>query len=156
MNAFFRCIDGCETHPLDEVVYQCTKCGKLLEVVHDMDALKKKSAAEWKKVFESRSANSPFPHNSGVWAKKEWVNPQLEDQFVVSLGEGNNPLTPLPRLALEMGLKNLWIKHCGNTHTGSFKDLGMTALVSQVNQMMHKTSNNIKAVACASTGDTSA
>lgn len=156
MNAFFRCIDGCETHPLDAVVYNCTKCGKLLEVVHDMDALKKKSGPEWKKIFESRTAHSPFPHNSGVWAKKEWVNPLLEDQFVVSLGEGNNPLTPLPRLASEMGLKNLWIKHCGNTHTGSFKDLGMTALVSQVNQMMHKTTKNIKAVACASTGDTSA
>jgi threonine synthase len=44
---------------------------------------------------------------------------------------------------------------CGNSHTGSFKDLGMTVLVSMVNEMISK-GKNIKAVACASTGDTSA
>jgi threonine synthase len=49
----------------------------------------------------------------------------------------------------------LWIKLCGNSHTGSFKDLGMTVLVSVVKQMMAQGSS-VKAVACASTGDTSA
>src|SRR5208337_1427512 len=47
------------------------------------------------------------------------------------------------------------IKLCGNTHSGSFKDLGMTVLVSQVKQMIAQGAP-IKAVACASTGDTSA
>jgi threonine synthase len=49
----------------------------------------------------------------------------------------------------------LWVKLCGNTHSGSFKDLGMTVLVSQVKQMISEGAP-IKAVACASTGDTSA
>lgn len=40
-------------------------------------------------------------------------------------------------------------------HTGSFKDLGMTVLVSMVKQMIAD-GKNIRAVACASTGDTSA
>jgi threonine synthase len=44
---------------------------------------------------------------------------------------------------------------CGNSHTGSFKDLGMTVLVSVVKQMMADGSP-VQAVACASTGDTSA
>jgi threonine synthase len=44
---------------------------------------------------------------------------------------------------------------CGNSHTGSFKDLGMTVLVSVVNQMIIE-GKEIPAVACASTGDTSA
>jgi threonine synthase len=52
-------------------------------------------------------------------------------------------------------MEDLWIKMCGNSHTGSFKDLGMTVLVSQVNEMIRK-GKPIKAVACASTGDTSA
>jgi threonine synthase len=40
-------------------------------------------------------------------------------------------------------------------HTGSFKDLGMTVLVSMVKQIIAN-GRKIKAVACASTGDTSA
>ncbi len=38
--AVFRCIAGCgEEYPLDEVVYECRKCGNLLEVSHDLDKL---------------------------------------------------------------------------------------------------------------------
>lgn len=156
MNAYFRCIHGCETYPLNEIVYQCKKCGDLLEVVHDMKALKKVSAKKWKKLFSERRAGAQFPNSSGIWSKREWVNPMMEEKYIVTLGEGNNPLTPVPQIAKKLGLKNLWIKHCGNTHSGSFKDLGMTALVSQVNQMIKKDQKKIKAVACASTGDTSA
>jgi threonine synthase len=52
-------------------------------------------------------------------------------------------------------VEDLWIKQCGNSHTGSFKDLGMTVLVSMVKQMIAD-GQHIPAVACASTGDTSA
>jgi threonine synthase len=54
-----------------------------------------------------------------------------------------------------LGLEDLWVKMCGNSHTGSFKDLGMTVLVSVVKQMMAN-GGSVNAVACASTGDTSA
>ena len=36
----------------------------------------------------------------------------------------------------ELGVEDLWVKMCGNSHTGSFKDLGMTVLVSAVRQMI--------------------
>src|SRR6185295_15713485 len=68
------------------------------------------------------------------------------------LGEGNSPLLRSEGLAKEYGVAELRIKQCGTSHTGSFKDLGMTVLVSMVNQIRSK----IRAVACASTGDTSA
>ncbi|PQQ08878.1 threonine synthase chloroplastic-like [Prunus yedoensis var. nudiflora] len=45
--------------------------------------------------------------------------------------------------------------HCGISHTGSFKDLGMTVLVSQVNHL-RKLKRPVVGVGCASTGDTSA
>jgi threonine synthase len=54
-----------------------------------------------------------------------------------------------------IGIRDLWVKQCGLSHTGSFKDLGMTVLVSQVKQMIAQ-GVKIRAVACASTGDTSA
>jgi threonine synthase len=52
-------------------------------------------------------------------------------------------------------MDELWIKMCGQSHTGSFKDLGMTVLVSVVRQMIAD-GKAVRAVACASTGDTSA
>jgi len=69
--------------------------------------------------------------------------------------EGNTNLFWAERYGRELGLEELWIKQCGNSHTGSFKDLGMTVLVSQVKEMRVR-GQSIPAVACASTGDTSA
>src|SRR5690606_8517497 len=59
------------------------------------------------------------------------------------------------RYARSLGLSDVWIKQCGNSHTGSFKDLGMTVLVSAVREMRRQ-GKEVRAVACASTGDTSA
>jgi threonine synthase len=84
------------------------------------------------------------------------VLPQLRPENIVSLGEGFTPLLPAPRLAKAWGLNDLWVKQCGISHTGSFKDLGMTVLVSAVAQMMADGLTPVRAVACASTGDTSA
>src|SRR5689334_6353562 len=46
---------------------------------------------------------------------------------------------------------DLWVKMCGNSHTGSFKDLGMTVLVSVVRQAIAE-GLRVRAIACASTG----
>ncbi|MDH3973642.1 MAG: threonine synthase [Deltaproteobacteria bacterium] len=154
--AWFQCIRGCdERYPLDEVIYQCKNCGGLLEVVHDMEALKKTSANQWKELFEERCSRNSWPYGSGVWGKKELVCPYVSDDNVVSLFEGTSNLFWAERFGKELGLKDLWIKLCGNSHTGSFKDLGMTVLVSVVKQMIND-GKDISAVACASTGDTSA
>ncbi len=155
-HAWFQCAAGCDVrYPLNEVVYQCHKCGELLEVRHDMEALKHRSAAGWIRLFDERYMRTEWPYGSGVWGKKEWVNPHVDVENVVSLFEGGSNLFWAERLGREMGLDDLWIKQCGNSHTGSFKDLGMTVLVSQVKQMIAE-GKPILGVACASTGDTSA
>lgn len=46
--------------------------------------------------------------------------------------EGNSNLFWAERFGHQLGLNDLWVKQCGCSHTGSFKDLGMTVLVSQV------------------------
>jgi threonine synthase len=146
--AWFECFSGCAVrYPLDKIVYRCEKCGGLLEVRHDVEALKQRSALEWRRLFEGRAGAE-----SGVWSRKELVLPELLSESIVSLGEGNSPMIRSPRLAKEIGIRELRIKQCGTSHTGSFKDLGMTVLVSMVNQIRDR----VRAVACASTGDTSA
>ncbi|NMC46419.1 MAG: threonine synthase [Chloroflexi bacterium] len=154
--SWLECIRGCGVkHAIDEVIYQCEQCGGLLDVEHDVDALKQRSAIEWKELFEQRAAVRSGPYASGVWAKKEWVCSQLPLEDIVTFYEGNTPLLNVPTLGKQIGLSDLWVKLCGNSHTGSFKDLGMTVLVSVVNHMI-KLGSPIRAVACASTGDTSA
>ena len=148
-------MDCSSVYPIDAVLFRCPSCDGLLDVHHDLTPLKAIAATEWKKRFEQRFRTAQHPYNSGVWGKKEWVLPGIKDGNIVSLGEGATPLVPVPGLAGPLGLAGLWIKQCGISHTGSFKDLGMTVLVSHVNELI-KAGKPIRAVACASTGDTSA
>ncbi len=154
--AWFQCISGCdEKYALNEVIYRCRNCGDLLEVRHDLDKLRRRSPESWKKLFDERYRRTTWPYGSSVWGKKEFVCPNVDNKNVVSLYEGGSNLFWAERLGKEIGAEDLWIKQCGNAHTGSFKDLGMTVLVSMVKQMIAE-GKNIPAVACASTGDTSA
>ncbi len=154
--AQFRCIAGCSgSYPLDQVIYRCPTCGELLEVVHDMVALRERSAEHWKKLFAERWRSVDEPYGSGVWGKHEWIAPELRTENIVSMLEGVTHLTRVPIYAKELGLGDVRVKQCGTSHSGSFKDLGMTVLVSMVNQMI-KDGQPIRAIACASTGDTSA
>src|SRR5438105_2401652 len=155
--AWFQCINPqCgATYRLNEVVYNCRKCDSLLDVEHDMAALRERSAKDWKRLFEERYKSNQWPYGSGVWGKKEWILPQIQNENIVSLYEGGTNLFWAERFGKVIGVADLWVKLCSNTHSGSFKDLGMTVLVSQVKQMISEGAP-IKAVACASTGDTSA
>ncbi len=155
-NAWFQCINGCPGEfDLREVIYRCPTCGDLLEVQHDVEALKSRSAAAWIQLFDDRYRRNVYPYGSGVWGKKEWVVPFIDNENIVSMYEGSSNLLWADRYGKQLHVEDLWVKQCGNSHTGSFKDLGMTVLVSVVKQMIAG-GVPIDAVACASTGDTSA
>ncbi len=155
-DAWFRDADtGTGRWELDEIIYR-SPTGSLLEVAHDLEALKARSAAGWMKLWDGRYKRTQWPYSSGVWGKKELVLPNIPDEHIVSLDEGGSNLFWADRFGKELGLKDLWVKQCGVSHTGSFKDLGMTVLVSQVNHLIQSGKHQIMGVACASTGDTSA
>ncbi len=144
-----------DSYALDEVIYRSPVNGNLLEVRHDRAALAERSPEEWKALFAARRGSFKPADMSGIWSKREMVLPEIPEEDIVTLQEGWSPLFDASALAKELGMKKLRVKLCGNSHTGSFKDLGMTVLVSQVNHMIKK-GLPIDAVACASTGDTSA
>jgi threonine synthase len=154
--AVFRCVAGCPgDHSIWRPIYRCPTCGDLLQVSHDLTALREKSPAAWMRLFDDRYKRTSWPYGSGVWGKKEWICPEVRDENVVSMDEGGTNMLWADRFGRELGVGDLWVKLCGNSHTGSFKDLGMTVLVSVVKQMVAD-GTNIRAIACASTGDTSA
>lgn len=69
----------------------------------------------------------------------------------VSLQEGDTPLIPAPRLAAQIAPGcDLYLKYEGLNPTGSFKDRGMTAAITQA------VADGAKSVICASTGNTAA
>lgn len=72
----------------------------------------------------------------------------------VTLLEGNTPLIPAPALARALGQGKaefeLFLKFEASNPTGSFKDRGMTAAITQA------VADGAKAVICASTGNTAA
>lgn len=68
----------------------------------------------------------------------------------LTLGEGRTPLVAAPRLAAELGVRELFLKYEGMNPTGSFKDRGMVMAVAKALEAGATT------VICASTGNTSA
>ena len=89
-HSWLECIRGCgRRYSIYDVVYRCEDCGGLLDVEHDVEALKDRSAAGWRELFDGRTRSNEWPCGSGVWGKKEWVCPQIEIESVVSTYEGH-------------------------------------------------------------------
>jgi len=128
------------------------------------------SGAGWRQLFDGRACSPPiWPigeeslllDSSGVWRYRELILPAPE-QYVVSRPEGNTGLYPVGiencgagraghrQIGSYAGLERFYLKHEGENPTGSFKDRGMTVGVTMANML------GAKAVACASTGNTSA
>ena len=124
---------------------RCAACGGLLEVVHSPPTAR---GAELRALFASRHGGMPNA-TSGVWRYQELVLPNAGDH-IVSHPEGNTPLLSRHRVSAWAGVPDLFLKHEGHNPTGSFKDRGMTVGVTQARRI------GARAVACASTGNTSA
>jgi len=145
-----QCARCAAVYPTDQVRYEC-ECGGLLDVSHDLEVLRPELNRH---LFDGRLEGAPTPHvaptiNSGVWRYRELILPVTADD-IVSRPEGNTPLYHHPRLSNWVGLDKLYLKHEGENPTGSFKDRGMTVGVTQAQLL------GARAVACASTGNTSA
>ncbi len=129
---------------LDPAV-RCT-CGGLLELQHDPPV---EDGASLKRLFASRQGWGADADRSGVWRYRELVLPGAGTS-VVTHPEGNTPLLHRAAVGQWAGAPGLLLKHEGHNPTGSFKDRGMTVGVTQARRV------NARAIACASTGNTSA
>ena len=133
-------------YAITDVLYNCTRCGGLLEAVYRIEA----DPAALKKLFRERRMNNAPLDSSGVWRYRE-LFPFLDDYaYVTTLREGNTPLLRAPRAAEYGGPERIEFKHQGFNPTGSFKDNGMTCGVAQARRL------GKRRVACVSTGNTSA
>jgi threonine synthase len=125
----------------------CPECGDLLEVVIDRP---ERNPCDLKRLWLERRSSPNLLDQSGVWRFRELLPFDYADSDVVTLAEGNVPLVRGHKTAKWAGLSDLSFKHLGWNPTGSFKDLGMTAAITEARFTGAKT------VACASTGNTAA
>lgn len=148
-----RCMQCHATVPLYGTVQFRCSCGGLYDVCHNFN-IAREHVQRWKKIFDSRCR--PHPSNvltqSGVWRFHELVMPSLSVDDIVTLGEGIMPMWPAGKNLRNWigGDLDLWIMPEGLTPTGSFKDFGGTVMISVAK------ASGVKALGCASTGDTSA
>src|SRR5579872_5391238 len=149
MSAELVCFEpNCREHfAITEIIYNCTRCGGLLETNYPD---RKLDSAQLKTLWRARrTCNQPLDQ-SGVWRYREIISFLENFDSVITLREGNTPLLPAPKAANYGGLDRLVFKHQGFNPTGSFKDNGMTCGVAQALRL------GMKRVACVSTGNTSA
>ncbi len=120
-------------------------CGGLLEA----RPRPSQGARALRALFEERRrSGDPTVAGSGVWRFRELLLPGRGP--VVTHPEGNTPLYRRDAISAWVGLDDLTLKHEGENPTGSFKDRGMTVATTQAVRA------GATAVACASTGNTSA
>ncbi len=132
---------------LGEVVYTCGACGSLLEVANSFPGA---DPDRLRSTWQLRKLSLARVDVSGVWRFREMLPFVTDIGRIVSLPEGNTPLFEAPAAASHAGLERLQFKHQGYNPTGSFKDNGMTAGVTQAAIL------GMRRVACVSTGNTSA
>src|SRR5271156_2244046 len=156
-----RCV-GCSAVIPPEAVekdFRCVACGELLEVEYPSwsasddptpgpHRMPNPSALRW--LWQERLQSRLPIDKSGVWRFRELLPILLHPEKAVTLREGNTPLYRLLQCAEELGLDQLYAKHQGMNPSGSFKDTGMTAALSQARE------RGFQWGACASPGNTSA
>jgi len=110
-------------HDADRLQNLCPDCGKVLLARYDLP-----------RVARTLSREAVAARPRGMWRWRELL-PVRDARHVVSLGEGDSPLLPAPRLGARAGLKRLLLKDESSNPTGSFKARGMTAAVTRAKQL---------------------
>jgi threonine synthase len=103
----------------DQVQSFCTDCRSPLLARYDLG-----------KVAASITPQQVAARPRGLWRWAE-ILPVREEKFRLTLGEGDTPLLPVPRIARTLGLPNLFIKDESPNPTGSFKARGLCVAVSR-------------------------
>ena len=126
------CVRCDATYPGLDPRYRCD-CSGTLDVVHDLSACKLT-----REVLDARLSSKAPLDRSGVWRFRELILP-LGDETLESVaaarGEGSTQLYEASLVGREVGVADLWLKHEGENPTGSFKDRGMTAGITEAREL---------------------
>ena len=131
-----RCL-VCGTEYENGNLHTCPRCGiqGILDVKYDYDKA-------GQTLTSSALRSRPFDH----WRYRELL-PISPQSPVPNLQVGWTPVYDVPRLAVALGMKKLFLKDDGRNPTSSFKDRASSVGVVKAQEFGFKT------IACASTGN---
>jgi len=116
------CIE-CGTASPPDYRLECDKCGSLLELTYDLQAIGKRGPDAFQ--------------GPGLWRYAP-VLPIANPEHRVTLGEGQTPLLDCPRLAKSLGVKRLLVKFDGTNPTGTVKDRSSATAVAAALQFGYR------------------
>jgi threonine synthase len=134
-----RCVSCGKEFDPRKIVYNCDRCGEILEVIYGYEQIKE---VVTRKGIESRHNILPLRYRE--------LLPIFDEEKIASLGEGGTPLVQCRRLGMELGLTSIYVKDETRNPTGVFKD---RATVLATNKALE---HGRKVVAIASTGNAAA
>ncbi|MDN0032824.1 threonine synthase [Oscillibacter valericigenes] len=130
-----KCVKCGKEYPATPDLTTC-ECGGILDIIYDYAYIKTQLTKEKLAAREDCS----------MWRYRELL-PIEETTENTPLRVGNSPLYEEPRLASELGLKQLWVKDDGQNPTASLKDRASAMAVAKAREA------GAKVIACSSTGN---
>lgn len=155
-NLVYRCLGCNKEHGIENLLYTCPDCGKVL-LLHDLnfDLLKQIPGEKWQSIFDYRKMLKE-PALKGIYLYHEFIGPVIPLSSIIYLGEGHTPVIEANSLLQEkVGIK-FFFKNDGQNPSASFKDRGMASALSYINFLIKENHFSDILAICASTGDTSA
>lgn len=131
----FRCLGCGASHRPDQDLLLCPACGHILEALYDTTAMR-----------QCIDRDEVARRGNGIWRWHELM-PVLDREAIVTLGEGDTPLLPSPRLARLVGVRELWLKSDAANPTGSLKDRSVSVAATKAVEFGYRT------LSCDSTGN---
>ncbi|MFQ5636806.1 MAG: threonine synthase [bacterium] len=101
----------------------CTACSKPLLVVYDLE-----------RARSQLQKNILLERDPTMWRYRELL-PMIDEENIVTLGEGLTPLIPFRKLGKTCGLNHVWVKDEAQIPTASFKARGLSAAVSKAKEL---------------------
>ena len=120
-------------HPL-EATGSCSRCFGPLDPVYDWELLRRR-------VTRERIASGPL----SIWRYADLLPVDAPEE--PRLAPGFTPLVPAPRLAAEVGVRELWLKLDTANPTHSFKDRVVAVAARKAQEL------GLGTLACSSTGN---
>jgi threonine synthase len=120
---YLQCSHCADHFDPEKVQTFCTKCQTPLLACYDLG-----------KARQELDRDEIYRRSRGMWRWRELL-PVLDEDNMVTLGEGDAPLLPLPNLGSSLGLENLYVKDESLNPTGSFKARGISAAISKAKEL---------------------
>ena len=116
------CSSCSERFDPESLLNVCERCGAPLLVAYDLAHVRQ----SWQKAELALAPATMWRYDPVLPADR---------QDGISLGEGFTPLLSTPRLGVNLGVHDLWVKDDGQNPTASFKARGMSAAVTMAKKL---------------------